>query len=90
MEWEESQDQRSWLLERVITEARAYANADNQTRLMRLGWVDGYLGVGVAFGYWSRRSWFTQLRSVWGVIPRSPATAANARPFPRTSSIARR
>jgi hypothetical protein len=34
----------------MITEASAYANADNQTRLMRLGRVDGYLGVGVAFG----------------------------------------
>ena len=51
-----SRAQRSWLLERLIIEARAYANADNQTRLIRLGRVDGYLGVGVAFGYWSRRS----------------------------------
>jgi len=49
-------DRRTWLLERMILEARAYGNADNQTRLMRLGRVDGYLGVGVAFGYWSRRS----------------------------------
>jgi hypothetical protein len=48
--------QRDWLLERMILEAGAYANADNQTQLMRLGRVDGYLGVGVAFGYWSRRS----------------------------------
>ena len=52
---QESQKQRAWLLGRLIIEARAYANADSQTRLMRLGRVDGYLGVGVAFGYWSRR-----------------------------------
>ena len=49
------QAQRAWLLERLIIEALAYANADTETRLMRLGRVDGYLGVGVAFGYWSRR-----------------------------------
>lgn len=53
---EESQNRRAWLLERLIIEVRAYANADNQTRLMRLGRMDGYLEVGVAFGYWSRRS----------------------------------
>jgi phage gp16-like protein len=40
----------------MITEATAYANADDQTRLMRLGRVHGYLGVGVAFGFWSRQS----------------------------------
>jgi hypothetical protein len=48
-------DLRTRLLERMIIEARAYKNAGGQTRLMRLGRVDGYLGVGVEFGYWSRK-----------------------------------
>lgn len=52
----DGQDRRTRPLERrLILKARAYKNADNQTRQMRLGRVDGYLGVGVAFGYWSRR-----------------------------------
>jgi hypothetical protein len=40
--------QRDWLLERLIVEAGDYATADAQIRQMRLGRVDGYLGVGVA------------------------------------------
>jgi hypothetical protein len=48
--------QRDWLLERLIVEAGDYGRADAQIRQMRLGRVDGYLGVGVAFGFWSRRS----------------------------------
>jgi hypothetical protein len=50
-----SWSERVWLLERLIIEACAYSNADNQTRFMRLGRGDGYLEVGVQFGFWSRR-----------------------------------
>ena len=80
-------DPRIWLLERLILEASAYRNADNQTRLMRLGRVDGYLGIGVAFGFWSRRSadimydvilhrqaWPERLRRMAGSSPSSAPT----------------
>jgi hypothetical protein len=49
-------DGREWLVRRVEQEARAFANADRSTRDLRYGRVLGYLDVGVAFGYWSKRS----------------------------------
>ena len=40
----------------VEVEARAYANADYLTREIVWGGVLGFLEVGAAFGYWSKRS----------------------------------
>jgi hypothetical protein len=47
---------RRALLKRVEREARAYANADETTRLIRWGRVMGLLEAGVVLGFWSRKA----------------------------------
>lgn len=46
---------RDHLLRRIETEARAYANADTSSALIRLGRVYGLLEAGVIAGHWRRR-----------------------------------
>jgi hypothetical protein len=43
-------------MRRVEMAARDYANADSGIRQIRWGRVLAFLEVGVAFGYWSKRS----------------------------------
>ena len=47
---------RVWLLDRIDAEARAYRNADPQTRQIRWGRLLGFLEVGIHLGWWSKRS----------------------------------
>jgi hypothetical protein len=49
-------ERREWLLRRVEVEPYACANADSLTKEMCYGRVLGLLEVGVAFGYWSRKT----------------------------------
>jgi hypothetical protein len=49
-------DLREWLVRRIEAEARAYVNGDRTTRPIRWGRVLGFLEVGVAFGYWPKRT----------------------------------
>jgi hypothetical protein len=49
-------NEREWLLRRIEIEALAYANSDQTVREIRWGRVLGFIEVGVAFGFWSKRA----------------------------------
>lgn len=57
-------ERRHWLLRRIEAEARSFVNAEPMMREACWGRLLGFLEVGTAFGFWSRKAAYRFSNSV--------------------------